>query len=490
MKRWIAERPFVSLPDFHTVKKAPYFGHQAKVEHFESIFRETNTPFLIDSSLFWNGKSFVCLIDGARVGFVVEITDCVDFVHELFNLHSCDLVFQIHGPPEVFDVDHVYPFSPASFGYHNTTWAHYERMLSRLYYQPGRPMENGEPKKIMAYLGGQRPFRPCRDGAEKNLKAYSNPNNREYELVIDDYYPWWEHYMMEGNNAFIAIGAPGMNTHMIDKTIIQYIAFGIAFVHPRIPEYLLPPGLDEGTHYIACRDDYSDLCDILAWYEERPQELEAMGFNLRRYFRANLTPAPLLAYIKRCIQHTHRVKTQQTTYLSPERLEQAIDDGRQARRVERYRLARDYAFGGVFDFGCGSGYGSDILLGSDVVTCYTGYDTDANLIAYARRNYESDLRRFSTTIDIPSASTVLALEVLEHMADLKPFMDVIKKLEPKRIIITFPARDTLGVNSTHQVNRTPEGIRLAFQHWYTVEKQGYTNSDETVYMVLDSINGN
>lgn len=128
----------------------------------------------------------------------------------------------------------------------------------------------------------------------------------------------------------------------------------------------------------------------------------------------------------------------------------------QHEHFHRYLFAAPYCRGrDVLDIACGEGYGCHLL--AQVAKSTVGVDIDAQMIAYAGRQYASDQLRFlvgdATSIPLPAASVdvVVSFETIEHFQDHERFLaEVARVLRPGGLlIISSPNRSIYTERDQH-----------------------------------------
>lgn len=125
------------------------------------------------------------------------------------------------------------------------------------------------------------------------------------------------------------------------------------------------------------------------------------------------------------------------------------------RHVAAYRSAADLVGGIVVDAGCGEGYGAAILAARS--RSVLALDLDGPTLIHARRRYRSPWFVRSDLLRLPLASesvdAVVALQVLEHLADPEGFVrECARVLRPGGVLVlSTPNRPTFpsGVNPFH-----------------------------------------
>jgi hypothetical protein len=95
-----------------------------------------------------------------------------------------------------------------------------------------------------------------------------------------------------------AVCVPGATNNMVDRGHIELIGLGVCTVSPQLdtvfPHYQL---LEPGKHYVRCRDDYSDLEEILVSLQKTPELCKEIGNNARQFYEEYYSPAKYWAWI-------------------------------------------------------------------------------------------------------------------------------------------------------------------------------------------------
>ena len=92
-------------------------------------------------------------------------------------------------------------------------------------------------------------------------------------------------------NCLVAVCVPGATENMVDRGQLELIGLGVPTVSPTlttrfVDDCLLQPDI----HYIKCRDDYSDLVDIISSVMNDPDYLITIGNNAKEFFNQHYTP--------------------------------------------------------------------------------------------------------------------------------------------------------------------------------------------------------
>ncbi|MGH7137368.1 MAG: class I SAM-dependent methyltransferase, partial [Pirellulales bacterium] len=274
---------------------------------------------------------------------------------------------------------------------------------------------------------------------------------------------------------------PGLAKFWIDKTVAQLLAVGCCVVHPELSYPLPDGGLRDGVHYIRCADDYSDVRERLGAHRGRLREI---GANGQAYFQQHLTPHALWEYVRAVVRQ--RKRAGETIKVFQGVLVRTDEIMRDIRHIDRYRRARTYAHGRVLDFGSGSGYGARILRGSKLVTSVLGVEADADVLRYSRANHQGENVSFAAEAREERFDTVVALEVLEHLADLNVFRRAVTRARPDTVIISFPAAPSRHIVKWHVRDIQPAEIDAQLDD-YRSEVATAVNDGESVFRVYRSL---
>lgn len=214
------------------------------------------------------GQDFIVTINGEDFFF-----DHADYSSiEGANLGLRTFKFHVYS-----ESANVIPFSPVSFN----DWDKYYNLSDGLEY-------NG-----VGYITSrQRPYAGAlqrRTDVQKLLKKHFSVQTG----VIEQ-----ESYWREVPRILTSVFVPGYCNNMLDRGQFQYMAFGCATISPRLPERLpFNRTLDPGVHYVVCRDDYSDLIDIINGAMREKDYLIQIGRNAKKLFGETSEPAKLGEWI-------------------------------------------------------------------------------------------------------------------------------------------------------------------------------------------------
>ena len=153
------------------------------------------------------------------------------------------------------------------------------------------------------------------------------------------------------------------------------------------------------------------------------------------------------------------------------------------RHIARYEFARffielDEGSGGILDFMCGCGYGSDIL--SRTQRSVVGFDKDIEAVNYAQRYYSKpvfllcDWKAFEKHFANKTFLYVTCFEAIEHIApeETPTFMTaLVKRLEDGgKLIVSTPCNRYEGLspeNEFHTNTFTPQRYKETLSEFFS-----------------------
>lgn len=264
-------------------------GQKYYKTHYEFIFRifkHCNLNIELKRNLLINSSNFKCVIDGKEVIF------CFSDDNNSFGIDDPELskliVFKFHYGMGTFFGRNVYPFSPISF----YCWDEYNEMKNAIRY-----------KGLGIILNNQRAY----GGALERRKYVKEILIKEFNDQVDFSLTNQKNYWEKINLALVSVHVPGFCNNMLDRAQLQMMAFGCCTISPYLPEIISyndeenkPISLQPGIHYIRCRDNYSDLIDIIKWCKTDfgKRKCIEIGDNAKEVFNKFLTPKPLVNYIQ------------------------------------------------------------------------------------------------------------------------------------------------------------------------------------------------
>ena len=272
-----------------------YLNHKYSLIHFSffiqyakiagvvvDLVESNDIVFISDENLI-----FSCLINDKQV--VVDYAD-----HSTKNWRKVYpaipyFKFQCNGPLS----DDIIPLGPPMVGVKKkgskgATLREYNNIRYRYDYQPDKnilckQMPNGAALERRTYV-------------HKMLKENFDDIDISYD---NDQIDFWKMH----ENCLTAICVPGATNNMVDRGHIELMGLGVCTISPEL--YTIFPKmqkLESDKHYIKCKDDYSDIPDIINRLRENPNIAKTVGNNARRFYDAYYTPEKYWEWIMENLQ--------------------------------------------------------------------------------------------------------------------------------------------------------------------------------------------
>ena len=246
-----------------------YNTHYRYVLSIFNAFPDTNI-------VFEPVEYFIVGVNGKRCLF--DYSDYFDIAG--YNPRNFDYVFKFHKHYDVMYPDNVLPFPPISF----YNWDKY--LYSSIQYAPNKA---GISMRQKSYGNARERRNIVRDMLVKEFGSEVRTSILEQDL-----------YFLEVEDIFLGVFVPGAQENMLDRGQFQYMAYGVPTISPMIPELLTYDiRFQDVEDYIACRNDYSDLIDIIIEAKKQPEFMQQMGSNAMVKFLDTSTPINLYRYFKK-----------------------------------------------------------------------------------------------------------------------------------------------------------------------------------------------
>ena len=212
--------------------------------------------------------------------------DYQDFKSLHRNYKSADICFKTQYTDDMIPIANVFPWSQISF----TDWAGYFKLRAEIKYSA----------KTNMVLNNQKPYgnaKVRRDTVRLALKAkYGSLVSATYDLPQDQFFK-------QINNCLVYVHVPGHSNNMFDRAHAQMFGFGCCLITTEIPN-ILPNNIKPmpGVHYIKCKNDYSNLIELIEWCKNNRAACVEIGNNAQELFDNSLTPKAMNNYIKKILR--------------------------------------------------------------------------------------------------------------------------------------------------------------------------------------------
>jgi hypothetical protein len=151
-------------------------------------------------------------------------------------------------------------------------------------------------------INRQRPYGDALQRRQKVQNILKKYLDCQFDIIDQKLY--WN----EATSNTISVCVPGQNNNMLDRGQLQWMAFGGITISPELPEILPWMGKEQNLYqpfqtYIKCKDDYSDLTNLIDYYMENEAEiLELISNNAKAMFMQSCTPIKLVEWIQRYLK--------------------------------------------------------------------------------------------------------------------------------------------------------------------------------------------
>jgi len=106
------------------------------------------------------------------------------------------------------------------------------------------------------------------------------------------------------NRCLVSVCVPGARNDILDRGQFQYMAFGACTISPPL-DIVLPywTELKPGEHYIACREDYSDILNVIESCINDREKCLRVGSQAKRLFLSCCTPSRVVEWLNHCLEN-------------------------------------------------------------------------------------------------------------------------------------------------------------------------------------------
>lgn len=130
-------------------------------------------------------------------------------------------------------------------------------------------------------------------------------SNADLRYESKNQHGFWEVH----KDCLVAVCVPGARNDMLDRGHYEQLAMGVCVISPYI-NTALPYGkmLEDGVHFVQCKDDYSDLVELINWCAQNREKCREIGDNAKALFAENCLPKPYWDWVSQClVEHQNKV---------------------------------------------------------------------------------------------------------------------------------------------------------------------------------------
>lgn len=219
-----------------------------------------------------------------RVDGQTMVLDYSDFtqVSPLSSRHKHWL--RLHHTTALAPFPHLGSFPPWSF----LDWSDYEKQAAMapydasgdaIIYRHSR-LENRQPNLVQRRI---RAFEILKESCREYLNTGFIPQQQYFE---------------DCRRSLAVVHIPGSHPHILDRSVQQMFALGVCVISPDLWTTCLEERPQANQHYVAVRDDFSDLPNKIRWVRENRQQAKRIGNAAQDFFASHCTPEKIWAYIK------------------------------------------------------------------------------------------------------------------------------------------------------------------------------------------------
>ena len=160
-------------------------------------------------------------------------------------------------------------------------------------------------------------------------------------------------------------------------------------------------------------------------------------------------------------------------YPTKEDINDSLDHRRLENHIERYQIIKRYCYGSVLDIACGVGYGTYLVSNNPDINSIHGVDIDSKSIQFALREYSSSNRTFEqSSIDQYRGNhdVVVSLETIEHLEDLSVYTDMLNRVDPEVVILSFPNKRSTHFNKYHKQDLNSQQVVKLMSNFVLVKQ--------------------
>lgn len=269
----------IYMPSYSRPRKRYY---EVYVKYLLNFFNQLGAEVHCDTRIDSDGR-FVMGVNGRRV--FMDYSDH-PAISKLWDRKIP--YFKFHCHQKFIHTNKIFPFPPISF----YDWGQFRRLQKSIQYRAIGDV----------IVNKQKPY----GNALKRRKLVRSTLRKKYGKNVDikpdsPQLTFWNRI----KDCLVAVFVPGAYNNMLDRGHFQYIGFGCCTISPRIDDLLsFNKLLIPGTHYILCKDDYSDLIEVIEWCKSHRTDCIHIGQNAKALFNKTSVPSMTWKWMQHVISKT------------------------------------------------------------------------------------------------------------------------------------------------------------------------------------------
>ena len=230
-------------------------------------------------------EHYSILVDGKQL--IIEFSDLMKEGMKTFDPRLPYVKHKYYDVPECRQIKNLYPIGSEMDIQESSYQEFFDLCEQQLYTaQGGIVCSNQDATNVRN--GGRRAK------VQGLLKKWYG-NNADTGFVWGNQREFWHKVL----NCFVSVVIPGACNSCIDRGHTEQFALGICVVSPPLktpfPFDILP---QSGVHYVQCKDDFSDLRQVIHWCYTNKDECVRIGRNAADLYRACYAPKQYFAWIE------------------------------------------------------------------------------------------------------------------------------------------------------------------------------------------------
>jgi hypothetical protein len=226
-------------------------------------------------------SSYEIMVDGTKV--VLDFGDW-HLVNNIAHTYEHWLRFHFHSSYKSYPW--LGSFPPANF----KDWATYDRIQREV-------RAERDWQTVTTILNNQHPH-PFLDSRRRRRFMVQGMLRHYFGDRVDFGLTPQDDFYTKAKTALCYVAVPGSWENILDRGQLQMIGLGVPTISPVMIDQCCDGLLQPGIHYLACRQDYLDVPELIGWCEKHRGELAAMSHNAWMFFQEFCTPIAVWSYVK------------------------------------------------------------------------------------------------------------------------------------------------------------------------------------------------